>query len=199
MINKQFGGTVASYPFRQDGVLEVDVDVDCALFHGLTPSQSVLLTHGDCVLKEHVPTDFKVIAQVPGERNVVAGIANEEKKIYGVQFHPEVDLTKEGTHIFNNFLHKIAEFSSTYTILNRELMCIDHIKEVVGDKNVLVMVSGGVDSTVCAALLHKALGADRVIAVHIDNGFMRYNESNLVVESLNKLGLDVKCKYFIVV
>ncbi|CAD5210177.1 unnamed protein product [Bursaphelenchus okinawaensis] len=196
IINKHFGGHVASSKIRSDAVLDIRVDNKCQLFIGLGEIQSVLLTHGDSVKKDGSAPGFKIIAETLSENNdhvVVAGIANEEKKIYGVQFHPEVDLTKEGTAMFNQFLHSISGISSHYTISNREQMCIDHIKEVVGDKNVLVMVSGGVDSTVCAALLHKALGPHRVVAVHIDNGFMRYKESEAVVSSLNQLGLDVKC------
>jgi GMP synthase (glutamine-hydrolysing) len=100
--------------------------------------------------------------------------------------------------------------------LNRENYCLDYIREVVGDKKVLVcpfnidreniniqnvlfkvMVSGGVDSTVCAALLRQALGPERVIAVHIDNGFMRHNESNLVEKALNALGLNVHSESFL--
>lgn len=125
------------------------------------------------------------------------GIANEAKKIYGLQFHPEVDLTENGHIIFENFLRKIVGLHATYTILNREHYCIDYIRELVGDKKVLVMVSGGVDSTVCAALLHRALGSDRVVAIHIDNGFMRLNESRSVEKALNALGLDVKSKHFL--
>ena len=88
--------------------------------------------------------------------------------------------------MFENFLRRIAELKATYTMDNRQEMCIDEIQRVVGDKSVLVMVSGGVDSAVCCALLTKALGADRVVAIHIDNGFMRLNESTGVMEALKK-------------
>uniref|UniRef100_A0A915D6Q1 GMP synthase (glutamine-hydrolyzing) n=1 Tax=Ditylenchus dipsaci TaxID=166011 RepID=A0A915D6Q1_9BILA len=98
--------------------------------------------------------EFKVIAQ---SGDFIAGIGNDKRKIYGVQFHPEVDLTENGAKMISNFLRKVVGLSAIYTIVNRELICIKKIRQVVGDKNVLVMVSGGVDSTVCAALLHKAL------------------------------------------
>ncbi|KAI6232931.1 Glutamine amidotransferase [Aphelenchoides fujianensis] len=190
LINKHFGGEVSAHPFREDGQRNIALRTDCALFAGLQPEEQTLLTHGDSV----------------------TAIANETTKIYGVQFHPEVDLTTNGKAIFNNFLRNIAGLHATYTIQNREQLCIDHIREVVGDKKVLAMVSGGVDSTVCAALLHRALGKDSVVAIHIDNGrvssgrgrihslscrFMRQNESRDVVVSLNNLGLDVKSFNFI--
>ncbi|KAH7692961.1 GMP synthase, partial [Aphelenchoides avenae] len=119
-------------------------------------------------------------------------IGNTEKNIYGVQFHPEVDLTENGQKMIVNFLRKIAGIKGNYTMHNREHLCIREIQETVGDKNVLVMVSGGVDSTVCAALLNKALGPERVVAIHIDNGFMRLHESTNVIKSLEAVGLKVQ-------
>lgn len=124
-----------------------------------------------------------------------------------------VDLTTNGVEMMQNFLKKICCFECKYTMENREENCIKKIREAVGNKDVLVniclfllkylkkfflklMVSGGVDSTVCAALLNRALGSDKLYAIHIDNGFMRYQESDKVVASLNKLGLNVRSKFF---
>eukprot|EP00069_Balaena_mysticetus_P004216 bmy_17264T0 len=123
---------------------------------------------------------------------VFGGIANESKKLYGVQFHPEVGLTENGKVILKNFLFDIAGCSGTFTVQNRELECIREIKERVGTSKVLVLLSGGVDSTVCTALLNRALNQEQVIAVHIDNGFMRKRESQSVEEALKKLGIQVK-------
>ena len=95
--------------------------------------------------------------------SIVAGIACAEKKIYAVQFHPEVNLTTNGKSMFSNFLFKIAGCSGSYTMEDRETMCIREINEIVGDKKVLCLVSGGVDSSVCAALLNKAIGPERVV------------------------------------
>uniref|UniRef100_A0A0R3S626 GMP synthase (glutamine-hydrolyzing) n=1 Tax=Elaeophora elaphi TaxID=1147741 RepID=A0A0R3S626_9BILA len=189
LINKAFGGYVSKKSVREDGQLEIDVDTNCPLFKGLATRQKVLLTHGDSVTEKTVATDFKVVGR---SGNFVAAISDERRKLYGVQFHPEVDLSICGKEILHNFLFDIAGVTDGFTIDNREQKCIQEIRSVVADKKVLVMVSGGVDSTVCAALLHKALGSDRVIAIHIDNGFMRSNESNLVLESLNKLNLKVR-------
>ncbi|VIO94121.1 Uncharacterized protein BM_BM7719 [Brugia malayi] len=189
LINKAFGGCVSKKSVREDGQLEIEVDTTCPLFKGLATRQKVLLTHGDSVTDKTVANDFKVVGR---SGNFVAAIADERRKLYGVQFHPEVDLSVSGKKILHNFLFRIAGVIDGFTIDNREQKCIQEIRSVVVDKKVLVMVSGGVDSTVCAALLHKALGSDRVIAIHIDNGFMRSNESDQVVDLLNELNLKVR-------
>uniref|UniRef100_A0A8B9WSR0 GMP synthase (glutamine-hydrolyzing) n=1 Tax=Bos mutus grunniens TaxID=30521 RepID=A0A8B9WSR0_BOSMU len=187
MMNKVFGGTVHKKSVREDGVFSISVDNTCSLFRGLQKEEIVLLTHGDSVDK--VADGFKVVAR---SGNIVAGIANESKKLYGAQFHPEVGLTENGKVILKNFLYDIAGCSGTFTVQNREIECIREIKEGVGTSKVLVLLSGGVDSTVCTALLNRALNQDQVIAVHIDNGFMRKRESQSVEEALRKLGIQVK-------
>ncbi|XP_036203247.1 GMP synthase [glutamine-hydrolyzing] isoform X2 [Myotis myotis] len=187
MMNKVFGGTVHKKNVREDGVFSITMDNTCSLFRGLQKEEIVLLTHGDSVDK--VADGFKVVAR---SGNIVAGIANESKKLYGVQFHPEVGLTENGKAVLKNFLFDIAGCSGTFTVQNRELECIREIKEKVGTSKVLVLLSGGVDSTVCTALLNRALNQDQIIAVHIDNGFMRKRESQSVEEALKKLGIQVK-------
>ncbi|XP_069331405.1 GMP synthase [glutamine-hydrolyzing] [Eulemur rufifrons] len=187
MMNKVFGGTVHKKSVREDGVFSINVDNTCSLFRGLQKEEIVLLTHGDSVDK--VADGFKVVAR---SGNIVAGIANESKKLYGAQFHPEVGLTENGKVILKNFLYDIAGCSGTFTVQNREHDCIRDIRERVGTSKVLVLLSGGVDSTVCTALLNRALNQDQVIAVHIDNGFMRKRESQSVEEALKKLGIQVK-------
>ncbi|CAI2338382.1 unnamed protein product [Caenorhabditis sp. 36 PRJEB53466] len=188
LMNKLNEGTVTTHPIREDGACEVQVDTKALLFDGLETTETVLLTHGDSVSENTVAPGFKVIAR---SGHHVAGICDEERKLYGVQFHPEVDLTANGNKMFENFLFKIVGCLGKFTIENREDQCIAEIKEIVGDKKVLVMVSGGVDSAVCAALLRRALGPNRVTAIHIDNGFMRYNESDAVEKSLAALGLPI--------
>ena len=166
----------------------IHVDNNCDLFHGLDPDEKVLLTHGDSVLEGTVAPGFKIIAS---SGTLVAGIGNEEKNIFGVQFHPEVDLTENGAQMFENFLRRIAKLEANYTMDNRQDMCIEEIKQIVKDKSVLVMVSGGVDSAVCCALMSKALGTERIVAIHIDNGFMRLNESDRVMVALKELGVRI--------
>uniref|UniRef100_A0A8K9X103 GMP synthase [glutamine-hydrolyzing] n=1 Tax=Oncorhynchus mykiss TaxID=8022 RepID=A0A8K9X103_ONCMY len=185
MMNKVFGGTVHRKSVREDGVFNIGLDNTCSLFRGLQKEEPVLLTHGDSVDK--VADGFKVVAQ---SGSIIAGIANEQKKLYGTQFHPEVDLTERGTEILRNFLFEIAGCTSNFTVQNRQQSCITEIQEKVGKSKVLL--SGGVDSTVCTALLNKALNKEQVIAVHIDNGFMRKRESQSVEEALTKLGINLK-------
>ncbi|GMR37225.1 hypothetical protein PMAYCL1PPCAC_07420, partial [Pristionchus mayeri] len=189
LLNKHFGGTVTRESLRADGQSDVEIDPSCPLLSSLASSEKLLLTHGDSVSDATVASGFKVVAR---SRAHVAGISNDDLKLYGVQFHPEVDLSVNGATIFDNFLYNVCGCRGDYSMESREEACIAEIRSIVGPgQKVLVMVSGGVDSTVCAALLHRALGADRVTAVHIDNGFMRWHESDAVVESLNAINLKV--------
>ena len=159
------------------------------MFKTLSKKQQVLLTHGDSIDK--VAENYKVIAT--SKAGIIAGICNDKTNIYGLQFHPEVDLTENGKQIFKNFLFDVCGLSGSFTLQDRESKCIKDIQEAVGETDkVLMLLSGGVDSTVCAALMTKALGQDRIVAIHIDNGFMRKNESEQVRDSLEKIGLDVK-------
>ncbi|UXI19383.1 H/ACA ribonucleoprotein complex subunit 3 [Sarcoptes scabiei] len=187
MLNKEFDGSVIRKDAREDGQFTIEVDNTNPLFCNLDKQQDVLLTHGDSISR--VAKDFKVIAT---SKNIIVSIANDSEKLYGVQFHPEVNLTINGNLMLKNFLYRIAGLKGTFTMKSRETECIEYIRKVVKNQKVLNLVSGGVDSTVCAALLRKALNPDQVIAIHIDNGFMRKNESSLVEKSLQAVGLDLK-------
>lgn len=188
MINKEFGGNVEKSEARTDGQFQINiVDQSCPLFKGLATTQTVLLTHGDCV--ETVAPGFTSCAETT--EKTVAAFWNQKLQMYGVQFHPEVDLTDNGRAMMRNFLFDIAGCKGSYSLSSRKESCIKYIQETVGKHKVLMMVSGGVDSTVCAALLHRALQPEQVIALHVDNGFMRQDESKKVEESLRALGLHL--------
>jgi GMP synthase (glutamine-hydrolysing) len=187
LMNYAAGGTVERKSMREDGPSVITVEADCALFSGLEPQQHVLLTHGDSV--DTVATGYRVVG-MSGE--LVTAIENTELQRYGVQFHPEVDLTTNGSAILKNFLYNIAGFAGSYTMDDRQAKAIAHIREKVGESHALVLVSGGVDSTVAAALVTKALGKEKVHALHVDTGFMRHNESAGVKVALEKFGLNLR-------
>lgn len=187
LMSVLLGGKVETGAIREDGQDVIKIDNTSLLFKGLSEDQPALLTHGDSIIPHN--GDFEVTGV--SSQGIVAAMENVRKKIYGVQFHPEVDLTENGMRIFHNFLYNIAGFTGDFTLENRIEKAIQYIRATVGDKHVLVLVSGGVDSTVCAALLNKALGPERVHAIHIDNGFMRKNESAAVKDALQDLGLPL--------
>jgi len=189
LINQHFGGSVSKKTTREDGECEVEVSGD-DLFYKLDAKQTVLMSHGDSIGRDDVARGFEAIATSGSE--IVAGIANNEKKIYGTQFHPEVDLTKNGKQIIDNFLTKIASLEKNFTLENRIDQIKNEICEIVGSRTVLSFVSGGVDSTVLTRLLVEALPSEQIKAVHIDNGFMRENESSAVQEALSRAGLNVE-------
>ena len=188
LMNHEFGGLIEKKTAREDGQFEIEIDTTSQLFTGLKSTrQNVLLTHGDSI--GSVADGFRVIAE---SGDIVAGIEDPNRRLYGVQFHPEVDLTDNGREMMKNFLFNCSGCVGDFTMMSREIACIKEIRESVGDEHVLSLVSGGVDSSVCTALLHKAIGHNRVIAVHIDNGFMRKDESLCVEESLRAVGVDLK-------
>ena len=184
LMSDHFGGIVDSNIVKEYGQNEIWIDNTSLIFDGMSEKQNVLMSHGDTV--KNVPNGFKIIGK-SGE--AIAAIGNEEKKMYGLQFHPEVDLTEEGIKILENFIRKVAKYKDFYALDDRIETSIKEIRKKVGDNKVVVLVSGGVDSAVTAALLIKALNPDNVYAIHIDSGFMRKNESDIICENLKKLGL----------
>ncbi|MCK5062897.1 MAG: glutamine-hydrolyzing GMP synthase, partial [Candidatus Aenigmarchaeota archaeon] len=132
-MNYDFGGTVEKKAVREDGQHSVTVETDSSLFGSLGKDQEVLLTHGDSI--GSVASGFRVIASSDG---IVVGIENSGKKLYGLQFHPEVDLTENGKEMLRNFLYNISGLSGSYTMEDREKKAIEYICDTVGDKKVLV-------------------------------------------------------------
>lgn len=185
MMNQEFGGSVAPDSRREDGQTRITVEPGSSLFSEMDPDQSVLMSHGDSVVE--LPPGFTASAY-SGE--IVAAIEDPDRKLYGVQFHPEVDLTEHGNEMLSRFLFDIAEVPADYTVADREQEAIDYIQETVGDREVVVFVSGGVDSTVTAVLMAKALPPEQIHAVHIDMGFMRQGESADVAVALREAGID---------
>lgn len=184
LMSDHFGGVVDNNLVKEYGQNEIMISTQIPIFDGLSEKQKVLMSHGDTV--KVAPKGFEIIAK-SGE--AIAGIGSVSKKMYGVQFHPEVDLTENGMKMLENFIRKVAEYKDFYALEDRIQTSINMIKEKVKDNKVVVLVSGGVDSAVTAALLVKALNPDNIYAIHIDSGFMRKNESDVICENLKKLGL----------
>ena len=184
LMSHHFGGIIDSNIIKEYGQNEIWIDNKAPIFEGLSETQKVLMSHGDTV--KTISNGFTVIGK-SGE--AIAAIGNVEKRLYGLQFHPEVDLTEEGMKIFENFIRKVANYQEIYALDDRIETSIKMIQEKVGNNKIIVLVSGGVDSAVTAALLIKALNPENVYAIHIDSGFMRKNESDIICENLKKLGL----------
>jgi len=136
----------------------------------------VWMSHGDRVVE--LPEGFKLMAST--DSAPIAGIANEEKHFYGVQFHPEVTHTNQGQRILERFIHSICGCGSAWTPDNIVENSIAQVREQVGSDEVILGLSGGVDSSVVAALLHKAIG-DQLTCVFVDNGLLRYKEGDQVM------------------
>lgn len=184
LLAAHFGGRVSRGERGEYGVTELWVETANPLFEGLEESQRVLMSHGDSVLE--LPDGFRTIAC---SEDAVAAIADPERRLYGVQFHPEVDLTDHGRDMLRGFLHRVCGLEGNYVLEDRIETAVAKIREQVGEHPCLVLVSGGVDSAVSAALLLEALGPDRVYAVHVDHGLMRKDESDRICEVLREMGL----------
>ena len=157
------------------------------LFADISNSIQVWMSHGDKV--ETIPENFKIIAE--SDNCPIAAIANEKEKIYGVQFHPEVVHTPDGTKILKNFAINICCCKPDWEMSKFIERTIIHIREKVKNEHVILGLSGGVDSSVVAALLHTALGS-QLHCVYVDNGLMRYNETEEIKELFgNAFGIDL--------
>ena len=184
LMSDHFGGIVASDVKKEYGQCEVTIDLAAPIFDGLSEKEQVLMSHGDTVKVK--PDGFEVIAK---SGDAIAAIGDVGRKMYGFQFHPEVDLTENGMKMLENFIRKVAEYKEVYALEDRIQTSIKMIQEKVGNNKIICLVSGGVDSAVTAALLVKALPAENIYAIHIDSGFMRKNESDIVCENLKELGM----------
>ncbi|MDO8429050.1 MAG: glutamine-hydrolyzing GMP synthase [Candidatus Daviesbacteria bacterium] len=187
LMNFCLGGEVEKTARREDGLCDIWVNGRSDLFDGLERTQQVLMSHGDSVTKPAYGFMLNSLSE-----GLIAGIEEPDARLYGVQFHPEVDLTTNGRKILENFLFRIARFSGTFTIENRARKAIAEIQSRVGDKDVLALASGGVDSTVLVALLGQALAPEQIHAIYINNGFMRLGESQEVEVALRALGVNLR-------
>jgi GMP synthase (glutamine-hydrolysing) len=176
----QLGGRVEGGHHREFGRAEITIHKDSPLFEGVWKQGSeyqVWMSHGDRVTK--LPEGFEVVAT--SENAPLAIAVNEERKYYTTQFHPEVVHTPDGGKILANFVHKICGLKGDWTMAAYKDRAIAKIREQVGDKRVICGLSGGVDSSVAAALIHEAVG-DQLTCILVDHGLLRMNEAEDVVQ-----------------
>jgi len=187
LITQHFGGEVIPADHHEYGKANLKiVKKDSPIFNNVEDESVVWMSHGDRV--ESLPAGFEVIAT--SENSPYAAIADEARKIYALQFHPEVHHSVEGVKMLKNFAKYICGCDSTWNMGGFAKEKIAEIQKQVGDRKVLCGVSGGVDSSVVAALLNEAIG-DQLIAVFVDQGLLRKNESEQVQIMFKQLGIDL--------
>ncbi len=177
LIAKHFNGKVVPAEKREYGKANIEITYESLLLNNVVNNSVVWMSHGDYITE--LPKDFLVDAKT--ENSPICAISNSQKNIYGLQFHPEVAHTIEGKKIIKNFLFDICQCQPDWTPANFIEESVLTIKEKTKDKKVLCALSGGVDSSVAAVLMQKAIG-ENLICVHVDNGLMRKNESKNVVK-----------------
>jgi GMP synthase (glutamine-hydrolysing) len=185
-ILHELGGKVRSADRREYGHADVEVVLPTALFEGLPTHLPVWMSHGDEALE--LPEGFQLTAKTS---NAVAGIANESRRIWAVQFHPEVHHTRQGKDLLRNFLFRICKVAPDWTPEHFIQTTVERIRAQVGDGHAICGLSGGVDSSVAAVLVDRAIG-DRLTCVFVNNGVLRKDEFRKVQENLrDKLGLNL--------
>ncbi|RVU39584.1 glutamine-hydrolyzing GMP synthase [Hwanghaeella grinnelliae] len=175
----QLGGEVSPGKHHEFGRAQLEVIDDCILFDGVwskTDTDQVWMSHGDTVTK--LPDGFRVVGK--SGNAPFAAIADDARRYYAVQFHPEVVHTPRGAELLKNFVHRVCGCGGEWTMAHFRAEEIAKIRKQVGDKRVICGLSGGVDSSVAAVLIHEAIG-DQLTCIYVDHGLMRLNESEQVV------------------
>jgi GMP synthase (glutamine-hydrolysing) len=175
LIVDHFGGKVKKTIAREYGRADLIIDIKCDLFSTSDNKIKCWMSHGDAA--ESLPDGFEILGHT--ENSFSAAIANKEKRIYGIQFHPEVVHTENGTEILKNFSQKISRARPTWNMESFIESTIKEIRQRVGDEKVLCALSGGIDSTTVAALLEKAVGKN-LKCVFVNHGLLREDEESLV-------------------
>jgi GMP synthase (glutamine-hydrolysing) len=170
-------GKVDRVAKREYGRAELIIDNDDDLFKGIKQNSIVWMSHGDSLIEP--PEGFEIIGH--SGNSPICAIRNSKEKIFGVQFHPEVHHSEQGKQMLNNFVRNICGCKDTWNAASFIDDQIKSIHEQVGNEKVILALSGGVDSTVAAVLLHKAI-AEQLHCVHVDTGVMRLNESKMIVD-----------------
>ncbi len=178
------GETAETEP--ETGKLTVSYDADSPLFQKVPQEGVCQIDHRESVIR--LPEGFEALCHT--EATVYAGMANEEKKLYALAFHPEVEATQYGADILKNFLYEVAGASGDWSMHDYAHQAVETLREQIGDGKVLLALSGGVDSSVCAALLDRAIG-ENLTCILVDHGLMRKNEANEVVKAFEGRGMKL--------
>lgn len=188
---KIMGAEVHPAQNREYGRSELEISEDCPLWKGLDPDEglTVWMSHGDTV--SSLPPGFSALASTGDIQ--IAAMGNPEKKIYTLQFHPEVAHTDQGQKILDNFLFEVAALEPTWSMASYVDTVVKELREKIGNDHVVCALSGGIDSTVTAALLHRAIGK-RLHCIFVDNGVLRHGEGEEVVRYLRR-HFDLNLKY----
>ncbi len=180
LMASQLGGVVKPGKVKEYGIADLILkEPQHPLLKEIPVASPMWMSHGDQV--EKLPEGYKIIASTKDCE--IAAVANDSRKIYGIQFHPEVTHSKYGMKILDNFI-SICGCERTWNMKSYMPLISEKIKKEVGGRKVFLLVSGGVDSTVAFVLLNRVLGTDRVLGLHIDNGMMRMDESAKVIDFL---------------
>lgn len=192
LIAKEMGGVVTKGKHGEYGMTKISLG-ESMLYQNIDQDNKALMSHFDLI--EALPKGFHVTATT--ENTPVASFEDPNRKIYGLQFHPEVDHTSFGDILFNNFLYDICEEKNVWNMENFKDKMIQKIRDTVGDKRVIMALSGGVDSSVTAMLLHQAIGS-QFTSIFVDHGLLRKNEAVGVEQlfakhfGLNLITIDAK-------
>ncbi len=196
LMTHHFGGKVAGADHREYGKASIHVQNDSLMYHELPKEQVVWMSHGDLVVE--TPPGFEVDAT--SASCPIAGMSNKDKNMYGVQFHPEVRHSVYGNDLLKNFVFEVCHAEANWSIENFIEVELEKIRRVVGDKKVLCALSGGVDSSVVAVLIHKAIG-DQLTCMFVDHGLLRKGEAESVMETfsegfnMNVIKIDAKDRF----
>jgi GMP synthase (glutamine-hydrolysing) len=187
LMAHHLGGDVVPAAKREYGPATVSLTTENGLFRGIEREQPVWMSHGDSILKP--PPGFESLAST--NSTPFAGLADISRRLYGIQFHPEVVHTPAGRDILRNFVLEIAEARPTWTPASFIDTTVDEIRSRVGDGHVICALSGGVDSAVAATLVHRAVG-DQLTCIYVDHGLMRKRESELLRQTFEQsLGMKL--------
>jgi len=187
---KQFGGRVERSEKREYGraILSVN-DASDALFSGISGKSQVWMSHGDSILE--TPKGFEILATTQSIPVAAFRDKNLANPLYGLQFHPEVYHSEKGKQLIRNFLVEICGCSQDWTPAHFITDTVQALKEQIGDRKVIMALSGGVDSTVAATLISRAIGSN-LYGIFVDNGVLRKDEFRQVLDTYEKIGLNVK-------